>query len=101
MNQSITATRRQSIEAAIRTAISDPRAKQRILDATGWDKSVPSKLVQDNPHGITLDKLDAVLSALDCVVVTRRYLDAVTTLGEVGMFCCRARDGMGECGAGR
>lgn len=93
--------RRPSIEAAIRGAISDPRAKQRILDATGWDKSMPSKLVQENPAGITLDKLDAVLSALDCVVVTRNYLDAMCTMGKVGMFCECARAGGGECGAGR
>lgn len=101
MNEPIPRMRRPSIEAAIRTAIADPRKKRELLDATGWDDSMLSKLVQEKPAGITLDKLDIVLAALDHVVVTRSYLDAMCTMGKVGMFCECARAGGGECGSGR
>ncbi|MGN5479496.1 DNA-binding protein [Cupriavidus basilensis] len=93
MNEPIAMMRRPSIEAAIRTAIADPRKKRELLDATGWDDSMLSKLVQEKPAGITLDKLDIVLAALDHVVVTRSHLDAMCTMGKVGMFCECARRG--------
>lgn len=101
MNEPIAVMRRPSIEAAIRSAIADPRRKRQLLEATGWDDSMLSKLVQEKPAGITLDKLDAVLAALDHVIVTRRYLDAMCTMGKVGMFCECARAGGGECGSTR
>lgn len=101
MNQPISMMRRASIATEIRTALNDPKKKQRLLEATGWDESMPSNLVQEKPAGITLDKLDALLAALDHVVVTRDYLDAMCTMGKVGMFCECARAGGGECGAGR
>lgn len=101
MNAPIQMMRRPSVEQAIRAALTDKQAKAKILAATGWDESMLSKLVQDNPVGIKLDKLDAVLAALDHVVVTRDYLDAMCTMGKVGMFCECARAGMGECGARR
>lgn len=100
MNQPIPTARRPSIEQAIRAAITDKDARARLLKATGWDSTMLSKIVQANPAGITIDKLDAVLSALDHVVVTRSYLDAMCTMGKVGMFCECARAGMGECGRG-
>jgi len=41
-----------------------------------------------------------VAKAVGFVLVTRKYLDAVATLGEVGMHCHCAREGLGECGKG-
>ncbi|MBB5411879.1 hypothetical protein HDG34_005845 [Paraburkholderia sp. HC6.4b] len=93
--------RRPSLELAIREAIADPDKRQRILVATGWDESMLSKIVAKQPAGITLDKFDALLGAIDYVYMSAKYANAVCTLGEVGMFCKCMRAGMGECGPSR
>jgi len=48
--------------------------------------------------GIKLTKLEAFLRAHGMVVVSAKYLGAVTTLCEVGASCHCARSGLGECG---
>jgi len=45
-----------------------------------------------------LRKIDTLVAAIGYVLVTRKYLDAVSTLGQVGMHCECARQGLGECG---
>ncbi|CAD15607.1 hypothetical protein RSc1905, partial [Ralstonia pseudosolanacearum GMI1000] len=49
-------------------------------------------------QGVPINKLDTLVACCGYVLVTRKYLDAVATLGEVGMFCECARQGAGECG---
>ncbi|EDO91551.1 conserved hypothetical protein [Burkholderia pseudomallei Pasteur 52237] len=47
-----------------------------------------------------IDKIDTLVAAVGFVLVTRKYLDAVATLGEVGVHCECARRGYGECRPG-
>ena len=49
--------------------------------------------------GVTISKIDALVGASGYVLVSRKYFDAVGTLGEVGMNCQCARNGGGECGS--
>ncbi|QBP56622.1 hypothetical protein E2R23_16755 [Burkholderia pseudomallei] len=49
---------------------------------------------------IVIDKIDTLVAAVGFVLVTRKYLDAVATLGEVGVHCECARRGYGECRQG-
>lgn len=97
MNAPQSTNRRPSLEHALRDAIRDSDRQALILEATGWDRSMLSKITSGQT-GITIDKLDAVVGALGHSLVTRRYLDAIATLCEVGASCECARAGMGECG---
>jgi transcriptional regulator with XRE-family HTH domain len=93
----ISGSRKPSLEHALRDAIRDQDRQNLILEATGWDRSMLSKITSGQA-GITIDKLDAVLGVLGHSLVTRRYLDAITTLCEVGASCECARQGLGNCG---
>lgn len=84
------------IEQALRAALSGPD-RQAIAASVGWDDSQVSRFLSGG-QGVVIDKLDALMRAANYVLVTRRYLDAVATLGEVGMHCECARQGLGECG---
>lgn len=84
------------IEHALRAALNGPR-RHDVQAAVGWDDSQVSRFLSGG-QGIVIDKLDALANAVGYVLVTRRYLDAISTLGEVGMNCECARQGMGECG---
>lgn len=57
-----------SVEQLFRNASIDAEQQQAILDATGWDISMLSK-VRSGTVGITIEKLDAVLSAMGVKVV--------------------------------
>lgn len=48
--------------------------------------------------GVKLNKMEQFLRSHGMVVVSAKYLDAVTTLCEVGASCHCARSGLGECG---
>lgn len=85
------------IEPALREALNDPTTRHEIQRQIGWDDSQVSRFLSGG-QGIVIDKLDALVSAMSYVLVTRRYLDAIATLGEVGMHCECARQGQGECG---
>lgn len=84
------------IEQALRGALTS-EGRQQVMDATGWDKSAVSRFL-DNQQGVTIDKLDKLVGAVGFALVTRRYLDAITTLSKVGVNCECARAGGGECG---
>lgn len=90
-------TPRSNIQHALRTALKDDRRTAAIKEVTGWDESQVSRIKSDQ-QGIVLSKLDAVVEAAGFVLVTRRYLDAISTLSEVGVHCECARSGVGECG---
>lgn len=51
------------VERLLREAMADPKAKAAVLDATGWDASMPSKILS-NGAGITLEHLNTVFTAL-------------------------------------
>ncbi|MGA4081132.1 DNA-binding protein [Ralstonia nicotianae] len=86
----------QLIEHALRRTLSGP-ARMDVQQAMGWDKSAMSRFLHGE-QGVAIDKLDTLVACCGYVLVTRKYLDAVATLGEVGMFCECARQGAGECG---
>lgn len=87
------------IEQALRAALSGPQ-RQDVQRCVGWDNSQVSRFLNGD-QGIVIDKLDALVAAVGYVLITRKYLDAVATLGEVGMHCECARQGLGECGGSR
>lgn len=86
----------QLIEHALRRAMSGP-ARLDVQQAMGWDKSSMSRFLSGE-QGVAIDKIDTLVRAVGYVLVTGKYLDAMATLGEVGMFCECARQGTGECG---
>lgn len=85
------------IEQALRAALNNPSTRHEIQKQVGWDDSQVSRFLSGG-QGVVIDKLDDLVAAMRYVLVTRRYLDAIATLGEVGMHCECARQGKGECG---
>lgn len=84
------------IEQALRSALTS-EGRHQVMEAVGWDKSAVSRFL-DSQQGVTIDKLDKLVGAVGYVLVTRNYLDAISTLSKVGVNCECARSGMGECG---
>ncbi|RKU01808.1 DNA-binding protein [Burkholderia sp. Nafp2/4-1b] len=83
------------IEPALRQALHGPR-RHDVQIALGWDDSQISRFLSGT-QGVVIDKIDKLVAAIGFVLVTRKYLDAVATLGEVGVHCECARRGYGEC----
>ncbi|AFI64810.1 phage DNA-binding protein [Burkholderia pseudomallei] len=86
------------IEPALRHALHGPK-RQDVQQALGWDDSQVSRFLSGG-QGVVIDKIDTLVAAVGFVLVTRKYLDAVATLGEVGVHCECARRGYGECRPG-
>lgn len=86
-----------TIERVLRQNLSQP--KSAVAEAAGWDASNVSRVLSGQ-QGVPVTKLDAIVAAAGYVLISRRYFDAIGTLGEVGMHCHCARTGGGECGAG-
>ncbi|MDH1827075.1 DNA-binding protein [Delftia tsuruhatensis] len=84
-----------TIERVLRHALSQPGSE--VQEAAGWDSPAVSRFLSGQ-QGVPIGKIDAVVSAAGYVLVSRKYLDAIGTLGEVGMYCHCARAGGGECG---
>ncbi|MEB2504612.1 DNA-binding protein [Burkholderia sp. BCCIQ04A] len=84
------------VERLLREAMADPKAKAAVLEATGWDASMPSKILS-NGAGITLEHLNTVFSALGLVVTTKGYMDYLAQGNVIGSNCRCAREGFGEC----
>ncbi|RQS85148.1 DNA-binding protein [Burkholderia seminalis] len=89
--------RKPSIAQAFRNALTDPRQRGPVAKALDWDDTQVSKFLAGN-MGITIDKIDAALNALALRVVSREYLDGLSTMSKVGVNCHCAREGFGECG---
>ncbi|QRX85080.1 DNA-binding protein [Glaciimonas sp. PAMC28666] len=83
------------IEQALRRALTGP-GRQSVQKHVGWDDSQVSRFLNGG-QGVVIDKLDSLVAAVGFVLVTGKYLDAMSTLGEVGMHCECARQGQGEC----
>ena len=86
------------LETALRVALANPVKRQALLEATGWDSSMPSK-VCSGTAGITIDKLDAICRALGLTIVEVDYMEYLARGNEIGSRCCKARLSMGSCGA--
>jgi len=87
--------RPMQIEQALRSALTGSR-RQDVQKKVGWDDSQVSRFLSGG-QGVVIDKLDSLVAAVGFVMVTCKYLDAMSTLGEVGMHCECARQGQGEC----
>lgn len=92
----MTKTNPRHIEQVLRFALSSKNRKE-IGKNIGWDDSQISRFLSGQ-QGVTIDKIDTLVSLVNYVLVTKRYLDAIGTLSEVGAHCKCARDGFGECG---
>nr|WP_301291172.1 helix-turn-helix transcriptional regulator [Robbsia andropogonis] len=85
------------MESAFRQAASNADLQSRVLEVTGWDRSMISKVISGGA-GITLDKLDSVLEVLGLVITTPGYMDWLAQGNEIGANCKCARRGYGACG---
>ncbi|WP_250466082.1 MULTISPECIES: DNA-binding protein [unclassified Caballeronia] len=83
------------IEPALRQSLHGPK-RHEVQAALNWDDSQVSRFLSGG-QGVVIDKLDTLVAAVGFVLVTRKYLDAMATLGEVGVHCECARQGHGEC----
>lgn len=86
------------IESLLRQALVNRPLKQKVLEETGWDDSMPSKVCAGTA-GISLDKLDAICRALGLTIVEVSYMDYLARGNEIGSRCCKARASLGNCGA--
>lgn len=84
------------IEHISRLKLSSPE-RRTIMEKLEWDDSQVSRFLSGNQE-VTISKIAALVAAVSYVLVTRRYLDAISTLSEVGVHCECARQGSGECG---
>lgn len=89
-------------ETLIRRALGnlDRDARAKVVEATGWDDSMISK-IRSGQAGITLDKLDKLLTALDLSIQEGWYMRYLAQGNQVGAMCCRARMSLGPCGGMR
>lgn len=69
-----------------------------IAGKVGVDKTTIGRYFNGGA-GIPIEHLEDFLLCLGMVVVTQKYLTAITTLSEVGVHCECARSGAGECGS--
>ncbi len=87
-----------TIERMLRKNLSQPGSAAQ--EAAGWDTAAVSRFLS-GAQGVTIGKIDALVGGAGYVLISRKYLEAIGTLGEVGMYCHCARAGGGECGPGR
>lgn len=87
------------IESVLRGALTSQQ-RHDVKDALKWDDSQVSRFLSGG-QGVTIDRIEELFSAIGIALVTRRYLDAMATMCEVGASCECARNGQGECGASR
>lgn len=87
---------RPNIEEALRRALTG-LDKKRVADKIGWDASEVSRFL-GGQRGVLINEIDDVIEVVEFALVSRPYLDAITTLCKVGAACECARQGAGECG---
>ena len=86
------------LQTAVREALTNPKTKNSVKDTVGWDDPTVTRFLSGQA-GVTIEKMDALLSAVGYVPVSARYLDALGIMSEVGTHCKCARQGLGECRA--
>lgn len=84
-------------ESILRAALRDSLNQSAVVEATGWDMTMISKLLSGTA-GITIDKLNATLAALGLTVTSVEYMDYLARGNVIGSNCHCARMNMGECG---
>lgn len=68
------------IEHILRLKLSS-KERNTVMKQLGWDESQVSRFLSGN-QGVTINKIDALVAAVGYELVTRRYLDAISTLSE-------------------
>lgn len=84
-------------ESILRSALRNPDLQSAVLNQTGWDGTMVSKVLSGGA-GITIDKLNGVLSALGLTITSVEYMDYLARGNVIGSNCHCARMNMGECG---
>lgn len=84
-------------ESILRAAMRDSDSQAAIIEHTGWDSTMISKVLSGGA-GITLDKLNAVMTALGLTITTVDYMNYLARGNVIGSNCLCARENMGECG---
>lgn len=85
------------VEQILREALTSSQ-RHAVKDATGWDDSNVSRFLSGQ-SGVTIDRIDELFNSVGIALVTRKYLDAMATMCQVGANCECARNGQGECGS--
>lgn len=85
-----------NIEKALRAVLTGP-ARKEAADKIGWDASEVSRFLSGQ-RGVLINEIDKVVEIAGYSLVSRPYLDAISTLCKVGAACECARNGAGECG---
>ena len=98
MNATYPAHAAGTSERVLRQLLSQPGSAAQ--DAAAWDGPSVSRFLSGQ-QGVPIGKIDALVNAAGFVLISRKYLEAIGTLGEVGMYCHCARAGGGECGPSR
>lgn len=84
---------------ALRLALTGERKKE-LMELMGWETGDVSRIMA-NSQGIPMDKLEKLVDFIGYVHVSKTYLNAISTLCQVGASCHCAREGFGECGVAR
>lgn len=84
------------IEQLLRTELNGAQ-RHDVKAATGWDDSNISRFLSGQ-QGVTIERIDELFNSVGIALVTRKYLDAMATMCQVGANCECARNGQGECG---
>lgn len=84
-------------ESILRAALRNGERQAAVIASTGWHPTMISK-VTSGDAGITIDKLNACLSALGLTITTVEYMDYLARGNVIGSNCHCARMNMGECG---
>lgn len=95
--QPVTGPARTKPESVLRAALRNGDKQAAVLQATDWDSTMISKVLSGTA-GITIDKLNACLSALGLTIVPLDYMDYLARGNVIGSNCHCARMNMGECG---
>lgn len=98
MNATYPSHAMETIERVLRQHLSQPGSAAR--EAATWDGPSVSRFLSGQ-QGVPIGKIDSLVGACGFVLVSRKYLEAIGTLGEVGMHCHCARNGSGECESNR
>jgi len=85
-----------NIEQALREALTGSDRK-RAAEQIGWDASEVSRFLSGQ-RGVLITEIDKAIDVAGFALVSRPYLDAISTLCKVGAACECARQGAGECG---
>lgn len=85
-----------NIEQALRAVLTGPERKSA-ADRLGWDASEVSRFLSSQ-RGVLIGEIDRAIDVAAFALVSRPYLDAISTLCKVGAACECARQGAGECG---